>query len=325
MKSSVSQDKKSEEKAAPKKGISFPAPGNHIASDLASHTGASVAQRSSVEPGPVIQMYRPNQTDMGNVFLIKDPRNPLKEVAARFVGFVSSFGGYNFEWHAQIIRIDNENDIIGPIGKSQLRPRKTIEDPDQDVEDVEDVADMELSSPDLSHGSKAESAESVKHTVISGHGAFNENHLQSGPKRSDGKKAKFTVPEGITIIMYAPPGAALENLVANAVESGNYPTADEVMLENNVNYKRQEVPTPYPYVFNSGEEIINYTVSPPNKLKIVGNPTTVDGPTSLFDVISGIRGPAIVHYACCSSAYPASERFKALFDYRGFNVCFKKD
>lgn len=315
MKAAVNQDKKRDEQPTSKSAKSYPAPGQHIATNFAQQAGQLVAQRASAQTSAVIQLYRPNQGEIGSIFLIKDPRNASKEVAARFIGAGSAVAGYEFEWHGEPLYVI-ESDIIGPIPKSGLKPKAYKEEEDE-------VEDMELSSPELSSSAIGKSDESVPHHVISGHGAFNEHYLASaGPKRSDGKKAKFVVPEGKTIVLYAPPGAALENQVANAIESGNYPSAEQVMLENNANYTRLDVPTPYPYVFTAGQEVINYTVTPPNKLKVVGNPTTVKSPTSLFELISGIEGEAIIHYACCSSAY--SDKFKDLFDYRGFNVSFKR-
>jgi hypothetical protein len=322
MKAAASEDKKNDTEAKPAKGLSLPAPDYNIASVIQHSNNGEVAQRASVNSTVVIQMYRPRHDEIGSIFIIKDPRNKSHEVAARFLGYPNSFGGFNFEWHHQTIEVEEE-DIIGPVQKSELAPAKYQYPHDAEEEDL--PMGMELSSPDLSVKPQSDSySPPIPEKVISGHGAFNENYLQSGKKRSEGKKAKFIVPDGITIVMYAPPGAALENQVANAVESGQYPGADQVMLENNSNYARLEVPQPYPYVFKSGEEIINYTVSPPNRLKIEGSPITVSKPQSLLDLVSGIQAPAIIHYACCSSAYPNSERFRGLFDYRGYNVCFKK-
>ncbi|NEE50625.1 hypothetical protein G3M55_39225, partial [Streptomyces sp. SID8455] len=65
-------------------------------------------------------------------------------------------------------------------------------------------------------GEPEASASSRSATVISGHGRFGDNQrLPRNPDnpRSRALKATFTVPEGIELIVYAPPGAWLENEV----------------------------------------------------------------------------------------------------------------
>ena len=79
--------------------------------------------------------------------------------------------------------------------------------------------------------------------VISGHGRFNENYLETSGRT---KVAHFVVPQGVTITFYAPDGAALDNPVANLIEGGQTVSANQVELKMSDSNKRKPVPTPYP-------------------------------------------------------------------------------
>lgn len=123
--------------------------------------------------------------------------------------------------------------------------------------------------------------------------------------------------------MYAPNGAALDNAVANAIEQGNYPKAELLEMKQSDGSKVVPVPTPYPYIYGPGREAINYTVMPPDRLLLAGNPIVVDGAKSLFDIVSEIQEEVTVHYACCSAGFSDKVEFRDLFPDKGFHVRFQ--
>jgi len=161
--------------------------------------------------------------------------------------------------------------------------------------------------------------------VVSGHGSFNEHHLEVVERRK--KSATFKVPLGVTIVMYAPAGAALENDVANLIEKGTPPTLGDLVLKaGHSSSQTKPIPTPYPYRFTVGDDVINYTVSPPDRLNVMGKPYIVSSPKSLkkiVDELSG-KGSITIHYACCSSAYSDSPTFAPLFKFRGYYIDLKR-
>jgi hypothetical protein len=156
--------------------------------------------------------------------------------------------------------------------------------------------------------------------VISGHGRFNEEHLAAERRK---KKPTFPVPDGVTLTLYAPHGAALENDVANLIENGQPPSAADVEMRMNDGSKTQPVPTPYPYVFTKDEEVVDYTVMPADKLVVMGKPYTVAKATPLREVVEHLKsmGATQIHYACCGAGY--SDRFSDLFPYRGWYIRLK--
>lgn len=160
----------------------------------------------------------------------------------------------------------------------------------------------------------------VSSEVISGHGRFNENYLETDKRK---KKPKFPVPAGVALTLYAPDGAALENAVANLVEQGKPAPASDVELAENDGRRTQPVPAPYPYRYTTDEEVVNYTVMPADKLNVAGKPYTVDKPTALKEVVETLaaRGVTEIHYACCGAGY--SDTFRELFPYRGWYVRLK--
>lgn len=162
--------------------------------------------------------------------------------------------------------------------------------------------------------------------VISGHGRFNENKLASHPTLRRKKKGTFEVPADMEVRMYAPPGAALDNAVANRIERGDPPPVDELELRHKDSAsKTLPMPTPYPYVFGAEAECVDYTVSPPDRLKVEGEPVTVSTPTALRELVAQAKagGHRTVHYACCGSSYAVSRDFQALFTHSGYYVRFK--
>ncbi|MER6300783.1 putative adhesin [Kitasatospora sp. NPDC001539] len=171
-------------------------------------------------------------------------------------------------------------------------------------------------------------------TVISGHGRFGDNQrLPKNPDnpRSRALKATFTVPAGVELVVYAPPGAWLENEVANRVESGNPPTTDELELVGD-NNKRKPMPPDYPKTFRAGEEVINYKLMPLDARHLAEGAVSVDAGT-LRDKVQELlearedqgedAPPLTIHYACCgvgSSSVPEIDR---LFVHRNYTVMMR--
>jgi hypothetical protein len=157
--------------------------------------------------------------------------------------------------------------------------------------------------------------------VVSGHGRFDENFLATEGRK---KLPYFIVPEGVTVVLYAPSGATLDNPVANMIEQGNYPTAEQVVLKKQDSSGEKEVPKPYPYVFRTGDEVINYSVGPPNRLKIEGDAYCVSKKTSLKDIVEDHhrQGYTTIHFACCCAGSAAAHR--DLFDMMGWYVTLRR-
>ncbi|MEU3824745.1 putative adhesin [Streptomyces sp. NPDC029080] len=170
-------------------------------------------------------------------------------------------------------------------------------------------------------------------TVLSGHGRFGDN--QRLPKfpgtRSRALKATFTVPDGIELVVYAPPGAWLENEVAKLVESGNPPGADDLELVGADN-KRKPMPAGYPKTFGVGEEVINYKLMPLDAKHLAEGATSVDTGT-LSEKVNELAAareqqaedapPLVVHYACCGVGSSSNPEIDKLFEHRNYTVMLR--
>jgi len=159
--------------------------------------------------------------------------------------------------------------------------------------------------------------------VISGHGQFNEAKLATSGRT---KLALFPVPEGMTLTFYAPPGAALDNELANHIEQGNSVEAKDVEMRAIDGPKITNVPTPYPYVFSAATASpIDFTVGPPT-FPMKGDPYTVTESSALRTIVSSLKedGVTDIHYACCGTGYSDSPGFRDLFLHRGWYVRLKK-
>lgn len=169
--------------------------------------------------------------------------------------------------------------------------------------------------------------------VIAGHGRFNDKNLKQvglatggdqdgGARRSKRLKTapqvEFTVPQGMKLTMYAPPGAALENTVGNQIERGNVPDMND--LELKLESKILPLPAPFPRTYSSGEKVYDFTVSGPDKLKVEGSSYVVAAPTLLSQVVEDLQadGYTSLHYACCSTGH--SEKASVSFEYKGYYV-----
>ena len=161
--------------------------------------------------------------------------------------------------------------------------------------------------------------------VISGHGRFNEEYLDDHPTERRKKSGTFAVPTGMTVVMYAPPGAYLDNAVANLIETGNPPAIGLLELKQVDSSRVQSMPSAYPWSYTAGQPVINYTVRPPEGLTIKGTPITVETPTSLRVLVDNVKtsGQVTVHYACCSSGYSDKRDFADLFPYKGYYARLK--
>lgn len=167
----------------------------------------------------------------------------------------------------------------------------------------------------------AQRANLETHFVISGHGAFSVLQLQTEKRK---KLATFELPPRVSITFYAPDGAALENGVANRIEVGDYPAADELEMKMKDANKKAPLPGGYPRTFGPGEEVINYTLSAPSGLNVIGGPNvvTVEEPTSLYELVGAAvlaimkGGTAHLHWAACGSFY--ADAFDELFEWKGW-------
>ena len=150
--------------------------------------------------------------------------------------------------------------------------------------------------------------------VISGHGRFNPMYLATDRRK---KIAIFSIPAGTTLTVYAPDGAALDNAVANKIERGELLTSAMLEMKQNDGAKTARLPDGYPRVLGEGELMVDYTVTPPDGLAIVGDKNiTVLVPTPLRALVND--NPGDLHYACCNAGF--SDSFPDLFPFKGWYV-----
>lgn len=171
-------------------------------------------------------------------------------------------------------------------------------------------------------------------SVLSGHGRFGQNQLipkNPANPRSRALKPTFTVPEGIEIVMYAPPGASLENDPAQRIEQGDPPTRDQ--LELVLDQQRKDLPEDYPRTFRAGEELINYQVTPLQAQHLSEGAETVNTATTLQKRAeelakqrreSGAEGPLTLHYACCGAGHSDRKEDEGIFAYKGWSVMMRR-
>jgi hypothetical protein len=170
--------------------------------------------------------------------------------------------------------------------------------------------------------------------VLSGHGRFGDQQLlPANPDnpRSRARTPMFRVPEGIELVVYTPPGASLENQVANVIESGGNPTTDELELVND-NNKRKPMPANYPRTFTAGQEVINFRVTPMEGRHLAPGAVSVT-PGALRDKVHELAeahqaaGPAaqplVVHFACCGLGGSNNAQIDSLFEHRGWTVMLR--
>ncbi|TDC10167.1 type IV secretion protein Rhs, partial [Streptomyces sp. 8K308] len=120
--------------------------------------------------------------------------------------------------------------------------------------------------------------------VFSGHGGFRVLTLF---------QRSVVVPEGTSIAFYSRHGQAIANTVGGAVEIGRpLPIVDTATG----NVVRVENPVPV-QVFGPGDRVPNYTLYPPEELRVRGDPITVGSPTRLGDLLQPNLGQ--VHWAAC--------------------------
>ena len=164
----------------------------------------------------------------------------------------------------------------------------------------------------------------IANKVVSGHGRFNENYLEDDPAVRRGKLAHFVVPPNMSVILYTPDGAALDDGLANRIEKGNVPAKGDVEL---VLPTGKAVPLdPWPLEMGPGTSVINYTVTPPDGLNVMGQPIQVQHPKSLYQIVLGQADPnhhVKVHYAACGAGFSDKKGFRDLFPARGSYVRLK--
>ena len=165
----------------------------------------------------------------------------------------------------------------------------------------------------------------AKKCVISGHGTFVEHNLEAIKRQ---KQVHFEVPAGMTITMYAPDGCALDETVAHVVENEEKFAADDLEILHVDAGKRntKPVPTPYPYVFEAGSKVVNYTVKPPGNLDVQGNISkTVQNNISLWNLIQKLaqEGYNDIHYACCGTGY-SRDKYRDYFPYQSYYIRLKQ-
>jgi hypothetical protein len=111
-------------------------------------------------------------------------------------------------------------------------------------------------------------------SVLSGHGAYD---LANGTT---------TIPENTSFTTWTAHGNSITDELGNAIESGSPITFEQ--FGDQITGARTYLP---------GSTVPNYTLFPPDGLNLVGNPTTVEIPTNLSDLLSPNLGN--VNWAAC--------------------------
>ncbi len=123
-------------------------------------------------------------------------------------------------------------------------------------------------------------AESPHHPTTDGQVLQGERHTISGHGGYDPNDGYFVVPKGSSITTYAEHGSTITDELGNLIETGGDTSAV------------------YSHTFQPGESIPNYTIYPPDGLKILGSPQTVTSPTLISELIAEDMGP--VDLAVCT-------------------------
>jgi hypothetical protein len=90
------------------------------------------------------------------------------------------------------------------------------------------------------------------------------------------------VPEGTEVVTYSKFGGSITDRLGNAIEVGQIP------------------PGTYSRTWAAGQKMPNYTLYPPEGLRLQGSPVTVQKPTLLGDLLKPNMGR--VHWAACTTA-----------------------
>ncbi|GLZ00379.1 putative adhesin [Actinoplanes sp. NBRC 103695] len=153
-------------------------------------------------------------------------------------------------------------------------------------------------------------------TVVAGHGRYSDENTKrlkrAAPAQGNAPRSKrakvepfFAVPAGMQITMYGPPGTAMDDSVGHQVELGNFPGTQDLKLAPGHGGETKPMPPEFPKTYQAGDQVLNYTVSHPGNLQVVGTSYTVNASTLLSDVMNDLQNQGFthVHYACCGSAY----------------------
>lgn len=118
-------------------------------------------------------------------------------------------------------------------------------------------------------------------TILSGHGGWEPS------------SGTMVVPDGTNITFYSAHGGVITDPLGNAIETG------------------QDMTGVFQRTYGPGDVIPDYTLSPPDGLNILGNPTTVATPTPLSSLLKPDMG--CVHWAACTYD-PTSPGSSFVFD-----------
>jgi len=163
--------------------------------------------------------------------------------------------------------------------------------------------------------------------TISGHGAINKDKLETKKRK---KELDFIVPAKVTLWVYVPPGAKLEDEVGNEIEEGAPLDSSDLVLTQIDGDRKRDLgyPKTYPLKIEAGGKAINYTVTRPTNLAVTVDESVYTIPMSekgksLKEIIDELvkKYPGkdlLLHYACCGAS--SSDFNSDLFPYRGKQV-----
>lgn len=133
------------------------------------------------------------------------------------------------------------------------------------------AANLERAGAEAGSGvGESGASQSASRVVFSGHGGYEPG------------SGMLTVPKGTSVSTYAPHGGSITDATGNAIELG-HPA------------------TPF-RTYSPGEQMPNYTLYPPEGLRIEGSPITVGSPTRLSDLLRPGMGEC--HWAACLTGPP---------------------
>lgn len=181
-----------------------------------------------------------------------------------------------------------------------------------------------------SSSSKHENQEKVNQYVLAGHGSFEPRKLKA-EKRI--KQVFFTVPKGVTLIAYVPPGVTMDDTVGQKIQKRTEITDTDVILEG-VKGDFKTVSTPYPYIYQSGETMIDYYIKPPTGLNIEGKEglvKTVDKGILLSEYLNKLKdnekntSSFCLHIATCFSNHSIEDKYREYFPGSGYSLQLREN
>lgn len=207
----------------------------------------------------------------------------------------------------------------------------------KEFDEVKAALEAQAPAPESWNGQQLAMMSEGRPISVAGHGLYSDEYVRKISER-DGlggeppKKRRrgapepveptFVVPEGVTLLMYAPHGASINNSVAHDIERGYVPPKEnlEIVKSTGKTETVEELPGgDFPYQAGPGTRVPNYRVGRPDRLKVDGKSRTVKDAKLLSQLVEELReeGFSVIQYTCCSAT---EKEDAALFPKKGWWV-----